>query len=63
MGKPASWSGYINLRYIDTGKTERIKNAILDGGLTLTADLWLGNTTEQFAELQIEGAGVGETLT
>jgi len=60
--KNKCWSGHINLRYLDTGKRERIKNAILDAGLELTANLWLGNSTETFAQLQIEGAGVGDEL-
>ena len=62
MQKPAGWKGYINVHYLETGVKTRVKNAILDAGLELTADLWLGNTTEEFAQLQIEGAGVGEEV-
>jgi len=55
--KPANWKGIINVLYVDTGKTERIENAILDGGLELTGLLWLGQSTETFFQLQLEGAG------
>jgi len=55
--KPASWKGYITTRYLDTGKVERVQNAILDGGLEMTGLLWLGQSTESFAQLQIEDSG------
>jgi hypothetical protein len=60
--KKKGWQGHINIHYIDTGERVRVKNAILDGGLTLTSELWLGLTSETFEELQIEGAGAGEEL-
>ena len=62
MMRPANWKGTIQIKYVDTGKVERIENAILDAGLELTALLWLGNSTETFAQLQIEGAGAGEEV-
>ena len=56
------WRGFINVHYLDTGERTRVKNAILDGGLTLTGELWLGLTTETFGTLQLEGDGAGETV-
>jgi len=61
--KPANWKGFINIYYLVTGKRERVQNAILDDGLELTGLLWLGQSTEQFSLLQIEGAGVGEEVS
>jgi len=61
--KPANWKGFINIHYLETGKRERVQNAILDDGLELTGLLWLGQSTEQFSLLQIEGAGVGEEVS
>jgi hypothetical protein len=61
--KPATWKGFINIYYLVTGKRERVQNAILDDGLELTGLLWLGQSTEQFSLLQIEGAGVGEEVS
>lgn len=57
-----NWKGFINVKYLATGETERVQNAILDGGLSMTGSLWLGQSSESFAQLQIEGAGAGEAL-
>jgi len=59
--KSAGWAGYINVLYLATGKRQRVKNSILDAGLGLTSELWLGLTSEVFSTLQIED-GVGGTL-
>jgi len=59
--KLAGWAGYINVLYLATGNRDRVRNAILDAGLELTAELWLGLTTEEFATLQIED-GLGGTV-
>jgi len=64
--KLAGWAGYINVLYLATGNRDRVRNAILDAGLELTAELWLGLTTEEFATLQIEdgsGGTVAKAIT
>lgn len=61
--RPANWTGTIKLHFLQTGERKEIKNAILDGGLTLTAELWLGLTTETFDQLVAEGAGAGESVS
>jgi len=59
--RKSGWAGYINVLYLATGRRDRVKNAILDAGLVLTAESWLGLTTEEYATLQIED-GAGGTL-
>jgi len=60
--RPANWQGFITVKNLETGESRRVQNAILDGGFTLTGQLWLGQTTEEFAQLQIEDATASNTL-
>lgn len=56
MASNNTWKGYITVKR-KGDEPYTVQNAILDGGLTLTGQLWTGQTTEKFAQLQIEDGG------
>jgi len=57
-----TWTGKIQVQYVEKGGRTEVFNAILDAGFELTALLWLGQSTEKFSQLVIEGAGAGDSV-